>query len=352
MQINNHFNFIPNVGLGKIELRSSLKNLYDFPFENYRPTEVIQDSELFWKGACHFLQETEAFAYLGKANSQFPHSQGNILKKIIEFFRQEICSEFDQKREVFLVLGHWCHQMNCGRMTDRNAKPFINKDLEMPVIYFSEIQEIASALGKFFSHLFDEVKIEETEACCDVDLGYKCISKTIPCICFHIMFNHRYLKVLERDQNELATKIYDLYTEQKGCDFSLIVNHQTIGIHQLIFRIYGGVIGEIFDQSMGESLEKSIDLNHFSEATVLAFIDFVYLGKNGLQVHTIDNRGVDLADLFKMAHMYQVEELQNWSIHLMKECWTSENYSEAFELAVIYDETPYLAYLLEDLSEH
>ncbi len=95
----------------------------------------------------------------------------------------------------------------------------------------------------------------------------------------------------------------------------------------------------MFRQDMKENLDKKIDLTQFSESTIAAFIDFLYLGGKECQTRIASGElKVDVVELFEFAHTYQLDILKDCCFNLFCLLSTPENAKQIASLGKTYSD--------------
>jgi hypothetical protein len=140
------------------------------------------------------------------------------------------------------------------------------------------------------------------------------------------------LPVTENAEDQLRQGLYEMYSNGKFCDFSLIHRDQIVKIHKIVMHARSGpVIQAMIDSGMLESSNMQMEMNEFSLCTVHAFVKYMYLGCNA-----IDSESVDPYDLLAFAHMYQLPVLMNHAINIINLTATAQNKSTIKKLAKKY----------------
>ncbi|USE35017.1 BTB/POZ domain-containing protein [Endozoicomonas sp. SCSIO W0465] len=141
----------------------------------------------------------------------------------------------------------------------------------------------------------------------------------------------------DREKSKLLDFFQSQYKTKKDGDIEL----QTKGggvlkCHTAVISAYGGVFREMLDAGMKESQSKIINLDHFSEKTVMACLDFLYFGKQGLLYASVIENQVDLLELFSMAHTYQIEDLITYCGNLITRCYGQDSKECIKSMADLY----------------
>ncbi len=119
----------------------------------------------------------------------------------------------------------------------------------------------------------------------------------------------------------LGSALYPSYQQKRLCDCALISKdgQNSFMVHAVILDINGGPFFQsLFNGSMRESQKKEIVFPEHSTSTILAFIDFVYLGGKDFEAQTL-SKGCkfDLCELLDFAYTYQVEILKDCCTNLL-----------------------------------
>lgn len=164
----------------------------------------------------------------------------------------------------------------------------------------------------------------------------------------HLIYSIAPQEIPSRELNSLIKSSYDMYQNSICCDLVIVIGKATIPVHSIPFYTYGGdAIKNMLTANMKEQQEKTIEITAFDEKTVRAFIDFVYLGPEGLDPTTDSCQELDVVELFKMAQVYQLEDLITHCTNLLSLFASPDQAETISELAVLYEND-----LLKKLSEH
>lgn len=145
------------------------------------------------------------------------------------------------------------------------------------------------------------------------------------------------LKFPDREKSKLLDFFQSQHKTKKGEDIELITKDGgVLKCHAAVISAYGGVFREILDADMRESRSKRINLDHLSEKTVSACLDFLYFGKQGLSHDFVVENQVDLPELFAMAHTYQIEDLMTYCANLITRCYGQESKENIKKMADLY----------------
>lgn len=100
--------------------------------------------------------------------------------------------------------------------------------------------------------------------------------------------------------------LYLMYKDRPDlCDLSLEACDGVVKIHSAALYIYGGEVMQAMFKP--DALrDKKVCFKEFSLTTVMAFVDFIYLGQAGLMPEAIQQSGVSLTELLKLAYSYQL----------------------------------------------
>jgi BTB/POZ domain len=144
------------------------------------------------------------------------------------------------------------------------------------------------------------------------------------------------------EQTELGNSLYDLYKQGQFCDFAIISEkaQKQFMIHIVVLYANGGkFFKNILNTSMKESSDKKIYFNTYSENTISALIDFIYLGSKNFQKNVLEGRlKVDLTELFAFAHTYEMDILKDCCFNLFCLLSIPEHANQIAELAEYYSD--------------
>jgi|GEM_PF-5934991 len=131
-----------------------------------------------------------------------------------------------------------------------------------------------------------------------------------------------------------------LHTDTKNhflCDTTLKFREGTLSVHACILAHYGGNgIRAMLTNSMQESLKKEIFFPKFSVTTGSAFVDFIYLGLEGLTETSLQEAQVNLCELLDMACMYEMKPLIQFCAYLIGQNASPEDKIWVEQLAELY----------------
>jgi hypothetical protein len=156
------------------------------------------------------------------------------------------------------------------------------------------------------------------------------------------------------EQEDLSKAFYSLYQKQQCCDFSLSSKEGVlIHMHSSLLYINGGpVFQALLVDNMKENAAKMITFPEYSQNTVQAFVEFIYLGGKAFSEKMIASHNqnpINLAELFEFANTYQITILVDCCTNLMSLFATKEDLETLQDLATLYDNS-HLKQLCEHLS--
>jgi len=145
---------------------------------------------------------------------------------------------------------------------------------------------------------------------------------------FKIDWSNSYYHVYPIPAKEMPSRedfhglMYSMYKNQTLCDLSIVAKEKdkevVLKVHSLPFYNYGGeMIQSLLTNGMKEGIEKKVHFEDLSINTLKAFIDFIYLGEDGLKPDNVQQSGVNLFELLQMAHTYQVPALVDCCTNLI-----------------------------------
>jgi len=321
---------------------------------------IIKDPDLFFLAYCRALffnqNKKEARAFLVSIEGQ------NVTVSGSEPIILEVQKKVEEIRQFFVEGNE--RQENVAFLVARKATyVFLRK--ESPVIdlcgddlsYFWYDPFIESALPKLAelcgaSYIQDkkkqlavlyrddtpsslEVQVVKINWKEDVHLVYPISPKVIP------------------EQEEMRKALYALYQKQQLCDFSLICKDGAVKIHSSLLFLFGGpVFQNLLTSEMKETQDKIILLAEYSQSTIRAFMDFVYLGGRAFSEKVISSNSqetTNLFELFEFANLYQVKALIDCCTNLISLVATKQDLEAMQYLANLYD-NEHLKLLCEHLS--
>jgi len=97
-----------------------------------------------------------------------------------------------------------------------------------------------------------------------------------------------------------------------------------------LFSVRSPVFHAMFDSMMSEANENRLDLSIFSEGAVRGMLEYIYTGKTEI---TTDN----LPEWWRIADMYQLDELKADVEWATARNLTVENAIEAFQLSILFN---------------
>lgn len=146
------------------------------------------------------------------------------------------------------------------------------------------------------------------------------------------------------EQEEVGKALYCLYQKQQLCDFSLASKDNTIKVHSSLLYIYGGpVLQKLLTSDMKETVDKVVSFPEYSQNTVQAFIEFIYLGGRGFSEKVVASKNqntinlFELFDLFEFANTYQVKNLIDCCTNLITLVANKQDLKLIQNLADFYD---------------
>lgn len=304
---------------------------------------VIQSSELFWLAFCK-----EASHLKGKIIEIFSTSiSGNNLiisgkkryianiRKIIEVVRNLCIKNLGMKSFTLLpieVCGNYflSEQADVIDLTDwiYNKRNKISRSL-----FEAYIRPCMQGLFKAVGVIYSERTINQSFFCLSPELVQNQPVNSMKIewdSSIHYVYPIPPKSIPQRD--DLLKSIYSMYESQMLCDFTLIAKDGSIKVHSMPFFLYGGEVM----QKMLASNRKVFCENKYTLKTIKSFTNFTYLGKEGLELNSVLKSGVDICELFDMAHVYQVKPLIDCCTNLFTLLCSIENIDKVEQLANHY----------------
>lgn len=324
-------------------------------------SNILKSSHLFWQFYCKisepFQKESCFHLQIINTNLNIMGRQHIIddLKKGVEKIRLLVIDHFDNFQDFSIYfLNRESTQLSfLSDYSQISTIRFSNPDMEK--LFFKDyLLPALPTLIKTLGAEFSEVQKPEC----------KSIHPRIVKI-LNIHWKQRFLvyqiapiKIPEFSENDESVKLYDLYTKQISCDFTLISkeltscsNHKSIECHRsILLKLEKSAFRAILENNMQESLNNVINLKEFSKETLIHFLDFAYKGGNFLLEKLSKVDEVNLVELFIFAQTYCVEDLINCCTNLYAAHATLDNLEEIKMLAELY-QNQHLKQLL-DYIEH
>lgn len=147
------------------------------------------------------------------------------------------------------------------------------------------------------------------------------------------------LSIIPRTFKEQSQEFYDLFLQQIFCDATLVFFDGELKVHALILcaSTNGEMLKKALTGPFQESSTKTLDLFEFSMTTGSAFIDFIYLGPDAITPETLKDKNVDVYELLKIAHFYQVLPLINCCTNVISLIASKEDAESIGVLADLYE---------------
>lgn len=313
---------------------------------------IIENSQLFSNAflkilspktnrerSIYITQEENALILTGISYSY------NELINALERLREIFVKEYAVKKSITIVCVDF--EEKCFILNKKNDNSFVNlRDLlinekSTPSIFFHEyilpnMQAFCEILGATCSNDSNRITIKSTipvEAqqlepkIFEISWGATLKSFTYP------------IPPKKIERGNLEQSISSLYKEQKFCDIVIKTKDENvIKAHSTILFAFGGeMIQSMLTANMKESNEKIICFSDFSKDVIKAFVDFIYFGEKELEPNSFSKRNVDLSELLRMAHTYQVLPLINHCTNLFSLLSTKENAEDIKCLADFYN---------------
>ncbi len=311
---------------------------------------IIKDRELFWLAYCKAVfphQNKKAldsfFVFIEGTNINIS-GEGHTIKKtqdVIEELRAFFVEGLKSRKtfEIFIVpLLSDClfrkesplidlRYINSGYCTEWYCdfiKPALPQLAEFcGALYTEDRKNQLLKTHDYFPLLIKEVQVIRINWQKQFHLIYPISPKCIP------------------EQEELGKALYSLYQKQQFCDFSLKTKDQTIKVHSNLLYVYGGPVFQgLLTSNMKETIDKAISFAEYSQSTVEAFIDFIYLGGKAFSEKMISSNQqntIDLFELFELANTYQIETLIDCCTNLISLMTTKQDLEIIEQLATTYN---------------
>ncbi len=212
-------------------------------------------------------------------------------------------------------------RINCS---DKFIKPSLSalSDL-LGAEYSASSKTVSVKTCKYSPAKLEKVEIIQIRWKNDINAAYQVLPRMIP------------------KPKDLRQILYSDCLFGKNCDYRLIANNGVaIGVHSLMLRTYADdVFEKLISSGMIESQEKTIGLSDFSETTIRAFIDFVYLGGPEFQEKLMSSKLIDLDiwDLLELAYRFQVNTLVDCCTNLLSRFATVDDAYSLLKAAKLYN---------------
>lgn len=166
---------------------------------------------------------------------------------------------------------------------------------------------------KFFDESYLKFHMKVTIFFCDLTQDVKLSKEMVwpPC-----WFNS--VKTLDFINDDLA-------------DFTYVVQGKEFKVHKIILSLASPVFHGTFTCGLGETAENMATIEDCEPEMFQHFLHYIYKGILPEDLHET------ALELYKLAHVYQIESLQNICYHhIMNTKLTEENSVELYEAAIVY----------------
>lgn len=325
---------------------SSLEN----SFSRRDFSEIIESSELFWLAFCKAFsqisgEDSDAFSTSLQGKKLTISGKEHIIpdvQKCVEQIRQ-IFVKGMLERTGFTILP----VKVCDKIFIRESSEIIDltdwlsdRNFHLYKTWFGSfvkptMQSFCESIGATCSDVVVSQKIVDDE-----DFGVQ--SKSIKAFKVDWVSGDHFVYPIEAkvipSRDNLKKSMHSMYENQILCDLSLVAKDGTVNVHSIPLFTYGGeMIQKMLTCNMKESLEKVVHFNEFSLNSVKAFVDFIYLGEDGLEPESVLKRNVNLCELFQMAHTYQVQTLIDCCTNLFSLFSSTKDIEKIKYLAELYE---------------
>ena len=156
----------------------------------------------------------------------------------------------------------------------------------------------------------------------------------------HKIFPKKIIDVRAKPSNKMM-ELYDDYKEEKNCSYRVIVqNNVVIKIHcYMITQNAKEALKNLLILKRIDFQNKSIDLTDFSESTILAFLDFVYLNsatfqrKLMIEEYTVS----EILNILPFAIQYQLPALSDCCTNLLSRIASKADADQIYVAAETYN---------------
>lgn len=167
---------------------------------------------------------------------------------------------------------------------------------------------------KFFDESYLKFHMKVTIFFCDLTQDVKLSKEMVwpPC-----WFNS--VKTLDSINDDLA-------------DFTYVVQGKEFKVHKIILSLASPVFHGTFTCGLGETAENMATIEDCEPEMFQHFLHYIYKGILPEDLHET------ALELYKLAHVYQIESLQNICYHhIMNTKLNEENSVELYEASIVYD---------------
>jgi len=207
-------------------------------------------------------------------------------------------------------------------------------------------EKMAEALGAtYFSRTIHDLRVRKIKGVtsCDVKVLNVFWERKA-------FFEHHIQPKIIEHKNEVIEQYYLDYQNTDNCDLVLSAEGEKVLVHREIFRMAAGSVFEsMLNDQFSESINSSIDFEIYSINTVKTFVEFIYLGVDGIPIETFNETGTDICQLLQMAHMYQIVPLYNHCLNILDVYSDKDDAEVINELAKFYNDR-HLKDLYENLT--
>jgi hypothetical protein len=357
---SNSFELHPSPSAKKIKFSKDISSLEN-AFSRKDFIKIIESPDLFWMAFCNALSQTES------EDSEYFSTfvQGKTLTVAGEEYIISDVQKFLEEIRKLFVKAH----------TPKNS--FFILPIKITSDYFVREKTDTVDLTDWLSDRV--VKLYESWFISFIQPSMPILCKSIGATCSNIHISQKIItgdpfnienknvKAFKIDwingehftypiepkrlspRDDLQKSIYSMYEKHILCDLSIVAKDGIVKVHSIPLFTYGGdMIQKMLTCNMKESLEKVVSFKEFSLNSVKAFVDFMYLGENGLKPESVSKNDVDLYELFQMANTYQVQELIDCCTNLLSLFSSTEDVEKIKHLAEFY-ENEHLKELYENL---
>lgn len=240
------------------------------------------------------------------------------INKILEIIRIHCIESIDEKQIITIVLisfaSDYIFKKFNGGIISKNLDN--NNDSEYKLFYNQYIKPYLVNFGKII-----KINFEMTKQPILIKLMTNVISsKMIKSIKISSISSPVYpIPPISMTQHDTSQSFYEMYKNNKFCDMQLKTQDKTFNIHaNILYANSSQVIQNMLDNNMTESINKCIQFNTFSNDTIQAFIEYIYLGSQCVFDKIYENKlEVNLCELLHFSNMYELKELSNCTINLL-----------------------------------
>lgn len=317
--------------------------------------EIITCSSIFWQLFCIEASklDSDRVHFSVKLTAKTITLSGDDIKDVqtaVEQIRGFYVDGFSQKRN-FLILPMKIYRLNewyFKRDADVIDLKLISNRTTFsihPGLLIKIILPVLTGLSESVGAKFSTIQLEKK---CIGDSFNEHTYQTVTALKIDWIATEHFIYSIP-PRADIQPLLYLMYKDRQDlCDLTLEAFDGQVKIHLSQLYIYGeDAMKAMFTSEFAELQNKKILLKNFSLKTVKAFVDFLYLGPQGVTYKMISDNEVDLNELFAFADLYQISSLIDLCAHLFSLFARPEDAKNINDLAQNYNNE-----YLKRLGEH